>query len=80
MKFNQIVKVIGGQVNEFKNKKGELIRFYKTILLIDGDIWEVNTTNKMIFDKLIQNEDKEVEVTFNLIRNKYNGILKLKIG
>lgn len=70
--------MVGEKKKQFVDKQGKKVDFYSLVFVIDGDIWEVNTTDEAKYLELLEHMDKEVEITFSLLKG-YNGKVRLTV-
>lgn len=78
MQFSKQAEILSVVPNSFTNDKGETINYFTSVLLVDGEVVEVNTSNKEKYQILKDNLRKTVDLEFKLYKNRY-GTYKLGV-
>lgn len=71
MKIQIPAKAISLVQEEFSDKEGKLVEYFKFIFIIDGEVVEVNSKNVDIKQYVQENLMEEKSYIFNLKKNLY---------
>lgn len=63
----------------FTDKENKIVSYYHAILLVDGEIVEVNTKDVNVIDFITENLNQEKTYILDFIKNRY-GAYKIRIS
>lgn len=79
MEFKIPATALSIKPDSFKDSEGKDVNFHHIVMLVDGEVVEVNTTDPKVVEYVEGNLTKEQSYILSFVKNRY-GAYKIKIN